>query len=496
MLDETGDTPGSVAFADKLGKWRDDGVREVRFLIGAADGFDDAERAEADCCCRSGGDLAAHAGPRDACRAIVARDQHPCQSSLSPRRIARCGPRSSSRPCALRGRADRARRATRRSAPSPTSSAGWSSARAIAPPPPSARPSSTPPPRRTRRGRQSAAEEQALAAKVQQAQADIAAATARIALVDRLLGDSAAARRAAGADRAADRGALLARAPAQRGRGDAARIGRRSRPCPRGARQHAARGPGAHRRAARRARPHRRLRADAVLAAQSLTDSRRRLETNRIALAPARGRAPPQVASAQPRRARRSDRAIGLGERARDLVDQMQTTTTPRRPARALAELPGPLPRPAQPGEIAAGALSWTTASAPYRLPVTGKLVTGFGEVSDAGVPSRGLTFAVAGRGRRRRARGGQMVYAGPFRDYGTIVIIDHGGGWTTLIAGLRHAYRSPLGAAGRRKARRSALAPGRRRPPRHRRTAPQAAARSTRAADWLGSQTPLRAHP
>ena len=48
MLDETGETPGSVAFADRLGRWRDDGVRECRFLIGAADGFDDADRARAD----------------------------------------------------------------------------------------------------------------------------------------------------------------------------------------------------------------------------------------------------------------------------------------------------------------------------------------------------------------------------------------------------------------------------------------------------------------
>lgn len=48
MLDETGETPGSVAFARALGRWRDDGVRECRFLIGAADGFDDAQRAGAD----------------------------------------------------------------------------------------------------------------------------------------------------------------------------------------------------------------------------------------------------------------------------------------------------------------------------------------------------------------------------------------------------------------------------------------------------------------
>ena len=48
MLDETGENLPSRALAEKLGRWRDDGVREARFLIGAADGFDDAQRAQAD----------------------------------------------------------------------------------------------------------------------------------------------------------------------------------------------------------------------------------------------------------------------------------------------------------------------------------------------------------------------------------------------------------------------------------------------------------------
>lgn len=48
LLDETGAMLGSKAFAEQLGRWRDEGVREARFLIGAADGFSDAERAEAD----------------------------------------------------------------------------------------------------------------------------------------------------------------------------------------------------------------------------------------------------------------------------------------------------------------------------------------------------------------------------------------------------------------------------------------------------------------
>lgn len=48
LLDETGKPLSSAAFADTLGRWRDDGVREARFEIGAADGFDAADRAKAD----------------------------------------------------------------------------------------------------------------------------------------------------------------------------------------------------------------------------------------------------------------------------------------------------------------------------------------------------------------------------------------------------------------------------------------------------------------
>jgi 23S rRNA (pseudouridine1915-N3)-methyltransferase len=48
MLDETGQVLPSRDLAAILEKWRDSGVREARFLIGAADGFDDAQRASAD----------------------------------------------------------------------------------------------------------------------------------------------------------------------------------------------------------------------------------------------------------------------------------------------------------------------------------------------------------------------------------------------------------------------------------------------------------------
>ncbi|MEP3052132.1 MAG: 23S rRNA (pseudouridine(1915)-N(3))-methyltransferase RlmH [Erythrobacter sp.] len=48
LLDERGKTLRSTEFADMLGLWRDDGMREVRFVLGAADGHSREERQEAD----------------------------------------------------------------------------------------------------------------------------------------------------------------------------------------------------------------------------------------------------------------------------------------------------------------------------------------------------------------------------------------------------------------------------------------------------------------
>lgn len=47
-LDETGRDLPSREFAAILGRWRDDGAREVRFLIGAADGHEPETREKAD----------------------------------------------------------------------------------------------------------------------------------------------------------------------------------------------------------------------------------------------------------------------------------------------------------------------------------------------------------------------------------------------------------------------------------------------------------------
>jgi 23S rRNA (pseudouridine1915-N3)-methyltransferase len=48
LLDEKGKDLSSEQLADILEKWRDGGMRECRFVLGAADGHSQAEREEAD----------------------------------------------------------------------------------------------------------------------------------------------------------------------------------------------------------------------------------------------------------------------------------------------------------------------------------------------------------------------------------------------------------------------------------------------------------------
>lgn len=48
LLDERGRNLGSEDLAGIIGSWRDEGIREARFVLGAADGHSDDERAAAD----------------------------------------------------------------------------------------------------------------------------------------------------------------------------------------------------------------------------------------------------------------------------------------------------------------------------------------------------------------------------------------------------------------------------------------------------------------
>ena len=183
----------------------------------------------------------------------------------------------------------------------------------------------------------------------------------------------------------------------------------------------------------------RRLQDGATLAATAVRDGRRRLEADRRALGVLEAQHRQRSVALGRGAIGESDRALALGERARDLVDGLAAAGSAQATARGLAALAGPAPRP-----IAAGSVIPPAPRGVYRLPVRGTLVTGFDEVSDAGIRSRGLTFLVAAGTRVVAPAAGVVRYARRFRGYGRIVILDHGDGWTSLLTGLSATAVTP----------------------------------------------------
>lgn len=138
-----------------------------------------------------------------------------------------------------------------------------------------------------------------------------------------------------------------------------------------------------------------------------------------------------------------ADRALGLGEKARDIVELMDALEADGLVRAELGQLAGPLPRPRNPAAGPVGLAPPPTAretgitGSAYRLPVVGRIVTGLGEVNESGVRSRGVTIAARPGGQVVAPAPGRVSFAGDYRGYGKIVIIDHGGGWISLLAGM-----------------------------------------------------------
>lgn len=78
------------------------------------------------------------------------------------------------------------------------------------------------------------------------------------------------------------------------------------------------------------------------------------------------------------------------------------------------------------------------------QVPVAGRLLAGFGERDAAGGRSLGLTIAPAAGAPVVAPQAGQVAFAGPFRAYGTVVILRHPRGRTSLLAGLAAATVEP----------------------------------------------------
>jgi len=71
------------------------------------------------------------------------------------------------------------------------------------------------------------------------------------------------------------------------------------------------------------------------------------------------------------------------------------------------------------------------------RIPVRGTLVSGFGSATTDLSQARGIVLQTRPQAQVVAPFDGKIVFQGPFRSYGQILIIEHRGGYHTVLAGL-----------------------------------------------------------
>jgi len=144
---------------------------------------------------------------------------------------------------------------------------------------------------------------------------------------------------------------------------------------------------------------------------------------------------------------REVERALALAEEARDLDTLIVRLHAAGSLREELAALPGPIMRPARPdlSQIIAATIPDPAAEPAnlaktprlFQLPVNGRTIAGFAVPLEGGLPSNGISLAPRPGAQVIAPASGRVAFAGPYRGYDRIVILDHPDGWTSLVTGL-----------------------------------------------------------
>ena len=122
---------------------------------------------------------------------------------------------------------------------------------------------------------------------------------------------------------------------------------------------------------------------------------------------------------------RAKDRAESLAKQAGDLKELLAKLEADSRSRAAVRKKQ----------EIPTGAFMSAKGRIPY--PVKGTVVKKYGELTEAGISSKGIMIATRANAQVISPYDGTVLFAGPFRGYGQLVIIEHGDGYHTLLAGI-----------------------------------------------------------
>ncbi len=143
------------------------------------------------------------------------------------------------------------------------------------------------------------------------------------------------------------------------------------------------------------------------------------------------------------RRRTRSDQEKRLDEERRRVAELAQKANSLRDLIGGLATEPKP-PAPTEGRQAALGgaarlqpAVAFQDARGTLSLPVAGDIVGRYGEDDGVGGLAKGVSIAARAEARVTSVCDGTVIFAGPFRSYGKLLIINGGGGYHVVLAGM-----------------------------------------------------------
>ncbi len=131
-----------------------------------------------------------------------------------------------------------------------------------------------------------------------------------------------------------------------------------------------------------------------------------------------------------------ADLMLASRETSERLGSEYRGSDAIRRQASELASASGIPPRP--------GSSDGPLFRAPfvYRLPANAPLIQGLGEIDRSGVRARGIIIGTVRGSLLESPAAGTVRFAGPVRGFDGVLILDHGGGWMTMLVNLSPQLR------------------------------------------------------
>jgi murein hydrolase activator len=189
-----------------------------------------------------------------------------------------------------------------------------------------------------------------------------------------------------------------------------------------------------------------RVRKDIVADRTALSQSRDQLAGEQVRLNMLVDERQKKQASVEQALASEQEHAADLAHRVdnlKDLIAKLEqnldpATRTSRVSARAIED---DATRPdlaalSDPGRLAP-AVAFARTRGQLHLPVNGSPIRGFGAPDGSGGIQKGLSIAAHSGAQITAPCDGWVVYAGPFRSYGQLLILNAGGGYHVLLAGM-----------------------------------------------------------